>query len=72
MECTRRPYAGAYTRRAEATADAGDRSRAVESLRNAVEAGAVDLDVATWKDIKGGRFRALAREPGYRELVRGR
>jgi hypothetical protein len=64
--------AGAYARRAEETADAQDRARAVERLRAAVEAGAIEHEIATWSDIKGGSFRALVKEPGYRELVRGR
>jgi hypothetical protein len=64
--------AGAYARRAEVTADAKDRARAVERLRAAVEAGALEHEIATWDDIKSGTFRALAREPGYRELIRGR
>jgi tetratricopeptide (TPR) repeat protein len=64
--------AGAYARRAEATSDAEDRARAVEELGRAVEAGAVDLGVAGWADVKGGAFRVLAREPAYRELIRGR
>jgi len=58
--------------RAERTSAPEDRVRAVQRLREAVEAGAVDHGIATWEDVKGRSFRALVREPGYLELVRGR
>jgi tetratricopeptide (TPR) repeat protein len=64
--------ASAYAQRAAVTADPTDRARALERLRSAVDDGAIDHAVTTWDDIKGDAFRALAEEPGYRELIRGR
>ncbi len=62
----------AHAARARRDDSAVDRERAVSHLESAIERGAIDFEIASWPKIKSDLFAAVANEPSYQELARGR
>jgi len=64
--------ARAHAIRLSTTGDQADISSAVGYLKQFVELGGVNDEIATWDDIKGDDFVGLRENDEYKALVRGR